>query len=154
MELDQSVARGDFDIALSGIEDTPGRRAMVGASIPYYEFREVLTVRAADRNRFRTLGDLKGRSVGTLAGTIAYETLLDAERRDSIRSVSYDDDIHPYSDLLIGRLDGVLLDNVLADRAAHRMQGLAIQPEAIRVGHYVVIMRLSTRPSDAPLRLS
>jgi polar amino acid transport system substrate-binding protein len=138
-ELDQSVARGDFDIALSGIEDTPGRRAAVGVSIPYYEFREVLAVRAADRDRFRTLADLKGRSVGTLAGTIAHKALLDAERRDSIRSVPYDDDIHPYSDLLIGRLDGVLLDNVLADRAAHRMQGLAIQSEAIGVGHYVVI---------------
>jgi polar amino acid transport system substrate-binding protein len=138
-ELNQSVARGDFDIALSGIEDTPGRRAEVGVSIPYYEFREVLAVRAADRDRFRTLADLKGRSVGTLAGTIAYETLLDAERRNSIHPVAYDDDIHPYSDLVIGRLDAVLLDNVLADRAARRMQGLAIQSEAIRLGHYVVI---------------
>ena len=32
-ELNQSVARRDFDIALSGIEDTPGRRAEVGVSI-------------------------------------------------------------------------------------------------------------------------
>src|SRR5262245_22464958 len=38
--LDQSAARGDFDIGLSGIEDTPGRRAAVAASIPYYRFRE------------------------------------------------------------------------------------------------------------------
>ena len=43
--LDQSAARGDFDIGLSGIEDTPGRRAAVATSVPYYRFQEVLTVR-------------------------------------------------------------------------------------------------------------
>jgi polar amino acid transport system substrate-binding protein len=139
-ELDQSVARGDFDIGLSGIEDTPGRRNAVAVSIPYYEFQEVLTVRAADRDRFRTLADLRAHNVGTLAGTIAYETLLGAERTDGFRAVSYDDDIHPYSDLLLQRLDAVLLDNVLADRASRRMAGLAIQPGSIRTGHYVVIL--------------
>jgi len=38
-------AARDFDIALSGIEDTPARRAALAVSIPYYEFREVITVR-------------------------------------------------------------------------------------------------------------
>jgi ABC-type amino acid transport substrate-binding protein len=40
--LDQSVLRGDVDIALCGLENTPARRKMVPTSIPYYEFREVL----------------------------------------------------------------------------------------------------------------
>src|SRR5687768_15715806 len=40
--IDQSVARGDFDIGFSGIEETPARRAALAATIPYYEFREVL----------------------------------------------------------------------------------------------------------------
>ena len=34
--LDQSAKRGDFDIALSGIEDIPARRQSLSASIPYY----------------------------------------------------------------------------------------------------------------------
>ncbi len=139
-ELDQSVARGDFDIGLSGIEDTPGRRLAVEVSVPYYEFQEVLTVRMADRDRFRALSDLKGRAVATLSGTIAYEALLEAQRTHGIRAVSYEDDTHPYSDLLLGRVDAVLLDNVLADRALRRMAGLAVQPGPVRTGHYVVIM--------------
>jgi polar amino acid transport system substrate-binding protein len=139
-DLDQAVRRGDFDIGLSGIEDTPARRASVAASIPYYEFHEVLTVRAADRDRFRTLEDLRGRRVGTLGGTIAYETLLDAESTHGIRAISYDDDVHPYSDLLVGRLDAVLLDNVLADRSERRMGGLFTQPTNVRTGHYVIIL--------------
>lgn len=139
-DLDQAVRRGDFDIGLSGIEDTPARRASVAASIPYYEFHEVLTVREGDRTRYTSLADLAGRRVGTLGGTIAYETLLDAERSYGIRAVSYDDDVHPYSDLLIGRLDAVLLDNVLAERAERRMTGLYTHPDNVRTGHYIVIL--------------
>src|SRR6476659_9557563 len=98
------------------MEDTPARRAAMTATIPYYAFREVLAVRDADAGRIRTLADLKGRRVGTLGGTIAYEILLRAEQKYRLQAVSYDDDVHPYSDLLIGRLDAVVLDNVLAER--------------------------------------
>ena len=146
--LDQSAARGDVDLGLSGIEDTPVRRATVAASIPYYRFREVLTVRAADRDRYRTLADLRGRRVATLAGTIAYDLLLDAQGQHRIVPVSYDDDVHPYSDLLVGRVDAVLLDNVLAARAMRRAQGLYTQSEPVALSHYIVI----TAPQNTALR--
>jgi polar amino acid transport system substrate-binding protein len=147
-QLDQSAIRGDFDIGLCGIEDTPARRSMVAASVPYYEFREVITVREADRDRFKTLADLRGRRVATLGGTIAYEILLKAETELGLTAVSYDDDVHPYEDLLLGRVDAVLLDNVLADRSMRRNTGLFTQEEAVEVGHYVVI----TGPSNLELR--
>lgn len=146
--LDQSARRGDFDIGLSGIEDIPARRQSLAASIPYYEFREVLTVRAADRDRFRTLADLTGRRVATLGGTIAYDLLLEGERAHGITAVSYDDDVHPYSDLLLGRVDGVVLDHVLAERAMRRNAGLVTHPEALKVGHYIII----TAPENTGLR--
>lgn len=137
--LDQSAKRGDFDIGLSGIEDIPARRQSLAASIPYYEFREVLTVRQGDRDRYRSLADLKGKRVATLGGTIAYDLLLEAERTLGITAVSYDDDVHPYSDLVLGRVDAVVLDNVLADRAMRRNSGLITYPDALAVGHYIVI---------------
>jgi polar amino acid transport system substrate-binding protein len=137
--LDQSVVRGDFDIALSGIEDTPARRAAVAATIPYYRFREVLTVREADGGRFRTLADLRGHKVATLGNTIAYDILLGAQQLHGIEAVSYDDDVHPYSDLLVGRVDAVLLDNVLADRAMRRNAGLFTEPTPVQTAHYVII---------------
>src|SRR5207253_2608137 len=106
---DQSIARGDADIGMSGIEDTPARRATMAVTLPYYEFREVLSVRNADAQRYTSLADLRGKRVGTLAGTIAYELLLKAERDHGVQPVSYEDDVHPYSDLIVGRLDAVLL---------------------------------------------
>src|SRR5919202_3843924 len=76
--IDQSIERDDADIGLSGIEDPPTRRSVMCPTIPYYEFREVLAVRDGDVPRLRTLADLAGRRVATLAGTIAYEILLRA----------------------------------------------------------------------------
>src|SRR5207253_3702986 len=126
--IDQSVARGDFDIGMSGVEDTPARRAALAATIPYFEFHEVLTVREADRDRYKTLADLRGHRVGTLGATIAYERLLEAEKHDGVIVISYDDDVHPYEDLKQGRLDAVLLDNIIAVRSTRRVGGLTIQP--------------------------
>ncbi len=146
--LDQSAKRGDFDIGLSGVEDIPARRASLAASIPYYAFREVLTVRDGDRGRYRSLADLTDKRVATLGGTIAYDLLLEAERTQGITAVSYDDDVHPYSDLALGRVDAVVLDNVLADRAIRRNSGLFTHPDALAVGHYIVI----TAPENTALR--
>ncbi len=135
--LDQSALRNDFDIGLSGIENTPARRKMVPTSIPYYEFREVLTVREADRERFRTLADLAGHAVGTLGGTIAAEIL---EKAPGVIAKPYDTDVHPYSDLAIGRVDAVLLDHLLADRAMRRERGLYTHPTAVATSQYVVVV--------------
>jgi len=144
--IDQSVARDDADIGMSGIEDTPARRTTLAVTIPYYEFREVLAVRDADASRFRTLADLHGQRVATLGGTIAYEILLNAERDHRLSAVSYDDDVHPYSDLVIGRVDAVLLDNVLAERRQRALPGFTIQPQTVAVGHYVGVLAARNGP--------
>jgi polar amino acid transport system substrate-binding protein len=146
--IEQSVVRGDFDIGMSGIEDTPARRATLAVTLPYYEFREVLTVRAGDRDRFRTLAALRGRKVATLAATQAYDILLDAERRYGVIPVAYDDDVHPYGDMLMGRVDAVLLDNVIAGREERRRKGLYTQPDPVQMGHYVGVLT----PSNTALR--
>jgi len=146
--IDQSIARGDADIGMSGIEDTPARRATLAVTVPYYEFREVLSVRDADARRLTSLADLRGKTVATLEGTIAYEILLRAEREHGLHVVSYEDDVHPYSDLVIGRVDAVLLDNVLAERRRRAMPGFTIQPQTVAIGHYVGVLS----PQNAPLR--
>ena len=137
--IGQSVERGDFELGMSGLEDGPELRAQHSVTIPYYEFYEVLAVRPGDRERFRTLADLAGRRVGTLGGTTAYDILLEEQGKTGLIPVSYDDDVHPYTDLAAGRVDAVLLDNVIADRALVRTGGFVIQPEIVETGHYVAI---------------
>ncbi len=146
--LEASVERGDFDVALSGLEDRPELRARHAVSLPYFEFREVLAVRAADSARYRRLSDLSNRRVATLGATMAYQILLDAQRKSNVIPVSYDDDIHPYSDLVAGRVDAVLLDHIIAERSLQRMSGFVVQPLPIATGHYVAVFARS----DSALR--
>lgn len=139
--IDQSVQRGDFDLGMSGVEDTPARRAALAATIPYYTFTEALTVRAADRDRFDELADFRGKRVGTLGGTIAYDILLEGESKFGLKAVSYDDDVHPYEDLASGRLDAVLLDNIIAARSMKRTPGLYTHfDKPVAEGHYIVVL--------------
>jgi polar amino acid transport system substrate-binding protein len=138
--LDAAAARGDFDIGLSGIEDTAARRTRLAVTIPYYEFREVMTVREADRDRYRTFADLRGRRVATLGATLAYDILVAAQADHGLLAVTYEDDVHPYSDLALGRVDAVVLDAVLADRGVRRNPGLVNQDSDLGVGYYVGVL--------------
>ena len=144
--IEASAERGDFEIGLSGVEDRPALRAQHAVTIPYFEFREVVAVRPRDADRFRRLADLTGRRVATLGGTAAYQMLLDAQAKWGVVPVSYDDDVHPYTDLVAGRVDAVLLDHVIAERSQRRVGGFVIQPEAAAIGHYVGVL---ARANDA-----
>ena len=140
--IDQSVERGDFTLGLSGVEDTPARRARHAVTLPYFEFREVLAVRQTDQPRIHGLADLRGRRVATLGATIAYDLLLAARDSTGIIPVSYDDDVHPYADLVAGRVDAVLLDHIIAERALRRPggTGFVILSQPVAIGHYVVVL--------------
>ena len=146
--IDASVVRGDFDIGLSGIEDSAARRTRLAVTVPYYRFREILTVRDTDALRFRTLADLRGRRVATLGLTLAHELLTAAQAEHGVVPVTYEDDVHPYSDLAIGRVDAVLLDEVLAKRGVRRNPGLTNQTTEMGTGYYVGILA----PGNAAMR--
>jgi len=141
-DIDLSVERGDFVLGLSGVEDTPARRSRHAVTLPYFEFREVLAVRPGDAGGIRSLADLRGRRVATLGATIAYELLISARDSTGLIPISYDDDVHPYGDLVAGRVDAVLLDHIIAQRALRRRGGLGfiIVDQPVAVGHYVGVL--------------
>ncbi len=140
--IDQSVERGDFTLGLSGVEDTPARRARHAVTLPYFEFREVLAVRPADAGKIHGLADLRGRRVATLGSTIAYDLLMQARDSTGVLPISYDDDVHPYGDLVTGRVDAVLLDHIIAQRALRRRggSGFVILDQPVAIGHYVGVL--------------
>ena len=107
-----SLERGDFEVALNGLEVTGARRARVAFTRPYYAFTETLVVRR-DAGPIAGLADLRGRRVGTLEGSLALDLLRVAPGVDV---VLYEGVEEPYLDLERGRLAAVLLDNIIADR--------------------------------------
>jgi len=106
-----SLQRGDFDLVLNGLEVTSARRAQVSFTRPYYAFAETLVVRRDWPTN--DLQDLRGRRVGTLGASLAYDLLLAVP---GLQVVSYEGVQEPYIDLEQGRVDAVVLDNIIASR--------------------------------------
>jgi polar amino acid transport system substrate-binding protein len=126
-----ALERGDLDVILNGLEDTPERRARIALSVPYFVYGETLTVRRGAP--YRTLDDLAGRRVGTLNQTVAHDLL---EQR-KLEIVLYEGQQEPYFDLVKGRTDAVLLDHVIADRYGCPLKELECRTEDIARGYYV-----------------
>jgi polar amino acid transport system substrate-binding protein len=130
-----SLERGDFDVAMNGIEVTPSRRARVAFTQPYYSFTETLVVRA-DSTLVHGLADLHGQRVGTLASSQAHEML----RAQPVEVVLYEGVEEPYIDLERGRLAAVLLDNIIAERYGLAHPGLRAVG-AVGDGVYAIAVR-------------
>ena len=130
-----SLERGDFDIVANGLEDTAERRDMLLLSRPYFVYAETLAVRRGAP--YKALGDLTGHRVGTLNQTFAHDLLRDRP----VEVVLYEGGAEPYLDLAAGRVDAVLLDNVVADRFGCTKPEIACLGEDVARGTYVVGMR-------------
>jgi polar amino acid transport system substrate-binding protein len=129
------LARGDFDIAMNGLEITPDRMQRVVFSRPYYIYKLQLVCRA-DENRFQTLDDcvgIKDLVIGTLDDTAA-SRLLD---RKGITKRIYSGQVEPYSDCALKRIDAVLLDWPIAVYCGTDPRLKFVGP-AIEPGYYAV----------------
>ena len=138
-----SLERGDFDIVLNGLEDTPQSRGRILLSRPYFTFSEQLVVRRGAPAR--SLAELDGHRVGTLASSLAH-ALLRAHPR--IEIVLYGGQEEPYRDLQLGRTDAVLLDSVIASRYGVTKPDLEVADPDVARGTYVI----GLRPGDEDLR--
>ena len=131
------LQRGDYDIAMNGIEITPQRRQEVLFSVPYYVYTEQLVVRK-DEGRIQGVDDLRGLKAGTLSGTVAQDILLDI---GGIDVKIYSGQVEPYEDLAIGRIDAVLLDLPIAAYYGKTNPKLRYSGGPVGEGFYGIAMR-------------
>lgn len=143
--LASSLNRGTFDIAMNGIEITPTRADTVRFSRPYFIFEEYLIVRANDPS-IRTLEDVAHKRVGTLASSLAWELL----RTTTAEVVPYEGVEEPYTDLLAGRTDAVLLDDIIARRYGLVKPGLRLAA-VVGEGFYGIAARRSDTDLSAAI---
>ncbi len=132
------LQRGDFDLAMNGLEITADRKAKVLFGRPYYVFQLQLVTRA-DEGRFNSLKGLKalGGAVGTLEDTAA-ERLLDSL---GIAKRVYDGQVEPYRDLILRRTDAVLLDLPIAIYYARPNPRLKFAGKPVAKGYYAIAFR-------------
>jgi len=136
--LVSGLQRGDFDLAMNGLEVTPDRAKVVRFSRPYYVYTLQLVARA-DESRFDSLEGC--RQVGGLVATLedtAAARLLD---RMHVTAKVYDSQVEPYRDLELGRVDAVLLDLPIAVYYAKPNPKLKFVGRPLGAGFYAIALR-------------
>ncbi|AKF83013.1 polar amino acid transport system substrate-binding protein [Myxococcus fulvus] len=137
-----SLERGSFDVALNGIEVTPARSGRILFTRPYFIFQLRLLARRED-DSVTGLSSLRGRRVGTLANSQAWDLL----QREGIQAVPYEGVEEPYIDLEQGRVDAVLMDDLIAQRYGQPRPKLRVVGD-VGEGYYAI----AVRPGDEDLR--
>ncbi len=130
-----SLDRGSFDVAMNGLEVTPARADSVAFTRPYFIFSAQLVARRDD-DTVTDLASLHGRRVGTLASSFSYDILS----TNDVEVVSYEGTEEPYADLEGHRVDGVLLDDIIASRYGLVRPSLHLV-EDVQDGYYAVACR-------------
>jgi polar amino acid transport system substrate-binding protein len=141
-ELVPALQRKNVDCIFNGLEVTPEREATIDFTRPYYFFSEQLTVRSGETG-LRTLPDLHGHRVGTLAASLAYNILA---KDPAIHTVPYPSPVEAYKDLELKRTDAVLMDVPIAAWYAGSNPKLVNLPETVGEGVYAGGVR-----KDSPL---
>lgn len=137
-ELTNGLNRGDYALALNGIEATPDRAAQYRLSRPYYVYQQQLVVRVDDQ-RFANFNDAlaKQATIGTMEETAADRILTSKKAKKKL----YNGPNDAYRDLELGRLDAVLLDLPMAATYALPNPKLRLVGDPFAKGYYVIVMR-------------
>jgi polar amino acid transport system substrate-binding protein len=142
------LGRGDFDVALNGIEVSDEKRRVCALTRPYYVAPEQLTVRRDDARAPRTLEGLRGRPAGTLPGSLAARILA----RAGAEVRTYDGGQNEiYDDLRLGRTDAVLLDGPISLYYGAIDPALEVLPAAFGEVRYAVAVRTEDETLRAAL---
>ncbi len=146
VSLPLGLAKGDFDVILSGYEITPENEQAALFSRPYYVYAQQLVVRSEERH-IATLDDCRKKLVGTMAGSAADRVL----RQQGIEPVAFDGQVEPYLDLELGRLDAVLLDTPIVTYYGETNPKFKLVGGHIAPGKYGIAARSGDRELVAAL---
>jgi polar amino acid transport system substrate-binding protein len=102
---------------------------------PYFVFAAQLVARRGDES-VTGLESLRGRRVGTLASSFSYDLLV----ASGAEIVSYEGVEEPYADLEQGRVEAVLLDDIIASRYGLTKPSLRLV-EDVADGYYAIGVR-------------
>ncbi len=130
------LLRGDFSLAMNGLEVTKERREKVLFTRPYYIYRQQLVarqkeVRFSDLASALAVADLR---LATMEATAA-ERLL---RQKGVDPASYPSPTEAYSELALGRVDAVVLDLPMALFYAKKDPKLKFIGAPFAAGEYAI----------------
>ena len=128
------------DIVLNGIEINDLNQSVVNFTQPYYKYEQQLSVRAADKEKIKSLDDLKDKKVGILDGTESGNVLKRAGFKDEQITI-HPDSKTPYDNLKLKRIDGVVAESIIAAYYAGKDAEIFNHPATFAPGKYGICVR-------------
>ncbi|KAB2333115.1 amino acid ABC transporter substrate-binding protein [Cytobacillus depressus] len=136
---ESELSSGRIDLIWNGYTITDKRKEMVLFTKPYLANAQVIATKAG--SDIKTIDDLKGKVVGLQTLSSASDALNANPIKDSIKSISeYADNVLALSDLKSGRVDAVIIDEVVLDyymsqqEGTYKMLDETLAPEEYGVG--------------------
>jgi polar amino acid transport system substrate-binding protein len=128
------------DIVMNGIEINELRSKTCNFSQPYFVYEQQISVRAKDKDKYKTLTDLKDKKIGILDGTESGNVLEAAGfKKDQI--TIHPDSKTPYDNLKLHRVDAVVAESIIAAFYAGQDTNVYNNPETFAPGKYAVAVR-------------
>ncbi len=138
-QLVPALERGNFDIILNGLELTPERQQRISLSQPYYVYAQQIVTRRETPGLER-IEDLKGRTVGALAASVAQRLL---EQLGGVEVKVYPGNVEGSRDLKADRIQAVLMDLPIALHYAKPDPALKLSGVPFAPGYYAIGVRKS-----------
>jgi polar amino acid transport system substrate-binding protein len=104
-----ALAAGNCDMVASATTITEERRQKVAFTQPYFDADQSLLIRAADKERYKTLADLQGKTIGVQSGTTG-ETYAKAHTPAGAKVKDFPGADDLFNALTSGDIDAVLQD--------------------------------------------
>lgn len=127
-----------FDAIISSVSINEERQKEYEFTKPYISNSQVIIVGQKDTS-IKSEKDLKGKNVGVQVGTTADESAEKFIKDTPFTLKKYDQIIQPFSDLKVGRLDAIIVDEVVAkyyvttDKQSYKLTGGRLTNEPIGV---------------------
>lgn len=121
-----------IDMAIAGMNETPDRKKEVDFSQVYYSGEAVLVIKKSDADKYKTVEDLEGKTVGAQLGSVP-EGIAKAQLTKS--------EILPLgivSDLVLqlkgGKLDSIVLDDIVGKTYVEKNDDLMLIEDVVLKG--------------------
>ena len=128
MNFDSLVAalqKGEMDIVISAMEETPERASAVDFSDPYYtDYPAMILVKAAKTDEFTSLDSFAGKSVGAQTGTTKASIVTDEMPDAKLVALTTVSDL--VNELVYDKCDAIVLDGAVAMEYANANTDLVI----------------------------
>lgn len=128
---------GKLDFAMAYISATPERRKAVDFSVPYWREHTVFL----SRYPVESLEDLKSRKYGVQLGSSQEAIAASLKKSHGLRYVTRDKVIALVQELIVGRLDAVMVSEVVAKAYLQRNPDLYLWRSPVGTADYVAIIQ-------------